>query len=596
MKSLFKVSSVQYLFVAENAPHRAIVVSDCSGNYQLHAVDFESGFHRQVTRKKGGAIFGSISKNGEYIYWLDDKDGEEHGHFVRVHFLGGRQKDITPQMKPYFSYSIHTSLDNEVMCFTVAEQTKNKVFGVHKKGNDYETFEIYSSNFSLSDVICSQDGKNACVVETDVKTNQSTYLLLSIADKKVIARFEFFDNGEPLAFSKDKNEPTALFHVKIRDWQRPVLYNFVKNRVLEIKHLDFKGDVWVTKWDEEDNEMILCDVYKAEQKKYKYNTKTKELIPIRPQTGIFNFHFNSTVCLKDKTLIFRWSDFNTSPRLIKIGAPYYKKWQEIKEWSGEISTKYKIENILVRSSGGEKVQMWVVRPKSTSKNIPFIIDIHGGPHGVNMDDFSPEAQAWLLKGFGFCTINYSGSISFGKKFEKKIFGNPGHFEVEDIVSARNWLVKNEYADQNNIILHGWSWGGYLTLLALGKYPKLWSGGVAGASVADCIMNYEDSPAYFKALDEGLFSGTPKTAREKYVKSSPVTYIQNIEASLFIIHGENDVRCPPRQIRHFASELEKLNKDFKLEWYKSGHVGDFTNTALRIKNMKMMVNFVVGIKK
>jgi dipeptidyl aminopeptidase/acylaminoacyl peptidase len=380
------------------------------------------------------------------------------------------------------------------------------------------------------------------------------------------------------------------------NWLRPILYNFAQKRIIEIRHDVFRGDVWVLRWDEDIEEMILCDVYQARQKLYRYNTRTQKITQIGPKIGGFNFHFNSAGRLGDGSLILKWHDFNTSPRLIRIRAPRYDKWNEITPWSGDVKSRYEVKSIWVSSSDGERVQMWVVRPRKTKKYLPFVIDIHGGPHGVTGDEFSPEAQIWLANGFGYCSVNYRGSIGFGKKFERKIYGNPGCWEVEDIVAARNWLIRKEYAEPNNIILYGWSWGGYVVLFALGKYPDLWRRGIAGAAIADCIMQYEDEPAYFKAWDQEIFRGTPKTARARYARSSPVTYVDRIQAPILLLHGKNDVRCPPRQIRYFVNKLKKLNKRISIEWFKSGHTGEFTDTSLRVKLMSKVLRFAAINKR
>ena len=73
------------------------------------------------------------------------------------------------------------------------------------------------------------------------------------------------------------------------------------------------------------------------------------------------------------------------------------------------------------------------------------------------------------------TLQSLGPITFGKDFQKTIQGNLGGPEVEDMLHARHWLVEQGIAKPNEIFLTGWSYGGYLTLQALGKHPELWAG-------------------------------------------------------------------------------------------------------------------------
>jgi dipeptidyl aminopeptidase/acylaminoacyl peptidase len=198
---------------------------------------------------------------------------------------------------------------------------------------------------------------------------------------------------------------------------------------------------------------------------------------------------------------------------------------------------------------------------------------------------------WLDQGYGYCTVNYRGSIGFGKDYERKIYGNPGFWEVEDVVAARAWLIEHADADSNNIIIAGWSWGGYVTLLALGKYPGLWKCGVAGTAIADCVMQYEDSPASFKAFDDEVFGGNPKNNPEVYKKSSPITYAPAFSAPILVIQGENDSRCTPRQMKHFESVLRSFGKNITVKWFSSGHVGEFSNTQTRVSNASASLDFI-----
>lgn len=85
---------------------------------------------------------------------------------------------------------------------------------------------------------------------------------------------------------------------------------------------------------------------------------------------------------------------------------------------------------------------------------------------------SLESQAWLDHGFAYLTVNYRSSTTFGREFQEQIWGNPGHWEVEDMLAAHGWLVREGIARQDQVLLTGSSYGGYVTLLALGKRPNL----------------------------------------------------------------------------------------------------------------------------
>lgn len=593
IESLFTTVSVKYIFTADNLPYRAVVVSNIDGNYQLYAVDFVSGFKRQITSSTNGEIFGSISADGEYVYVLDQADGSEHGHFIKEPFTGGKRVDITPDSKNYFAYFATGSNDGSLVAFRAAVDDKNKVFAAKEDSGSYTAQELYETKNSLSEAVCSKSGDLICVGEMEASADGERLVFLTPDKVSQAKRSSLFPEIKPLAFSqKDKNKLLTIG--RKGEWQRPFFYNISADEFFEVSHENFCGDVWVLHWDETLDRLIISDVYEAKQKLYSYSMKTNKLQRIGPETGSFNYHFNSMAVNAAGEMVVRWSDFNTSPRLVAIDVSRPKKWSEVPEWSGSISTNYDVEEVVAQSSDKEDVQAWVIRPQDTQAPLPFIVDIHGGPHGVTLNEFSSKAHVWLKNGFGYCAVNYRGSTSFGKEFERDIYGDPGYFETEDVVAVHNLLIDNDYAAPEQIILHGWSWGGYVTLLALGKYPNLWKGGVAGAAITDCMKQYQDEPAYFQSKDRERFRGTPESNREQYVRSSPVTYAEDIAAPILLIHGKNDVRCPPRQIKDFEKILKESQKSVEIEWFDSGHVGEFSNTDLGIRMMKRAVQFVKRI--
>ena len=190
---------------------------------------------------------------------------------------------------------------------------------------------------------------------------------------------------------------------------------------------------------------------------------------------------------------------------------------------------------------------------------PTILYTHGGPESVQTEEFSPEAQAWLDHGFAWLSINYRGSTTFGRAFQQQIWGNLGHWELEDMVAARDWLVREGIANPDQIFPSGWSYGGYLTLLALGRRPELWAGGMAGVAIADWAMLYEDSSETLKGYCSAMFGGTPAEKPEQYAASSPIADVEQVRAPLLIIQGRNDTRTPARPVEVYAERLRALGR-------------------------------------
>jgi dipeptidyl aminopeptidase/acylaminoacyl peptidase len=221
------------------------------------------------------------------------------------------------------------------------------------------------------------------------------------------------------------------------------------------------------------------------------------------------------------------------------------------------------------SSDGQQVQGWLSVPDGNG-SFPTIVHVHGGPEFAMTELYYPLGQMWVDHGFAFLTINYRGSTTFGREFLERIWGNVGYWEVEDMAAARDWLVREQIADPQAILVTGSSYGGYLTLQALGTKPALWTGGMAAIAVADWAIAQEDTTANLRGLRTARFGGTPEECPERYAKSSPLTYAKDVHAPVLIIQGRNDTRYPPRSVTVYEDKMKALGKEISVHWFDSGH--------------------------
>ena len=121
-----------------------------------------------------------------------------------------------------------------------------------------------------------------------------------------------------------------------------------------------------------------------------------------------------------------------------------------------------------------------------------------------------------------------------------------------------------------MVLAGWSWGGYIALLGLGRHPDRWISGIAGVPVADYVAAYEDEAPILQSLDRALLGGSPESAPELYAERSPITYADAVAAPVLIMAGENDSRCPIRQVWNYVGRLRTRGLVPEVYTYATGH--------------------------
>jgi dipeptidyl aminopeptidase/acylaminoacyl peptidase len=201
---------------------------------------------------------------------------------------------------------------------------------------------------------------------------------------------------------------------------------------------------------------------------------------------------------------------------------------------------------------------------------PTVFRVHGGPSGVDADAFTPGAQAWVDHGYAVVMVNYRGSSGYGKQWQDAIVGKPGYRELEDIAAIRDHLVAGGIADPGRVILHGGSWGGYLTLLGVGTQPELWSLGISSVPLASLRDHYHEQGEVLQAYWRSLFGGTPETLGKDLDDIDPIAHVDRIKVPVFVLVGDNDPRCPLEQVLTYVKALETAGVAHELYRYDAGH--------------------------
>jgi len=138
-------------------------------------------------------------------------------------------------------------------------------------------------------------------------------------------------------------------------------------------------------------------------------------------------------------------------------------------------------------------------------------------------------------------------------------------------------------------MEGGSWGGYLTLLALGTQPERWAAGVAIVPVADYVTAFADEMEPLRDFDRALFGGSPDELPDRYRESSPITYVDQVRAPVLVMAGENDPRCPIQQINNYLDRLVARGAEHSVYRYDAGH-GSLVVAEL-VKQTAIAVDFV-----
>jgi dipeptidyl-peptidase 4 len=192
----------------------------------------------------------------------------------------------------------------------------------------------------------------------------------------------------------------------------------------------------------------------------------------------------------------------------------------------------------------------VFRP-ATKAAAALIVDVYGGPHYQAVTNswaltVNLRAQLLAAQGFVVMQVDNRGSARRGVAFETALAQNMGDIEVRDQVDGVRWLQKRGIADLTQVGIYGWSYGGYLTAMALVKARDVFTVGVAGAPVTS-----------WDGYDTGYterYMGTPASNPEGYRGSSVITHVDQLHGKLLLVHGMLDENV---HFRHSARLMQAL---------------------------------------
>ncbi len=596
-KQRFRVERILWSALAEERPDRGLAVSNRSGRYQLYAWEVPTGQLRQLTDRPEGIVFGFIDSHGRHIYYLDDRDGNEIGHLVRVPFGGGEPEDTSPDLPPYSTYGGVISATGNQLAFTRADPSGFTLTAIDlgANGEMSEPRVLFRSGRVVSPPVLSPQGDLAVVASAERSTMQH-YTLLAFDTRGGERVAELWD-GEgtsveagPFARRAATNGEARLVGTTNRSgFTRPLIWSprGGERRDLHVDELD--GDVAPLDWSHDGDRLLLLQTSRAQRRLWIYDVAGDALHQLDHPPG---FYGSGTYFAPDGEIFATWEDATSPTRVIALD-PETGALRRTVLAAGETAPGRPWRAVSFASTDGQEIQGWLGVPEGEGP-FPTILNTHGGPESVQTEEFFPEAQTWLDHGFAWLSINYRGSTTFGRAFQQQIWGNLGHWELEDMVAARDWLVREGIAHPEQIFPSGWSYGGYLTLLALGRRPELWAGGMAGVAVADWAMLYEDSSETLRGYCSAMFGGTPAEKPEQYAASSPMADVERVRAPLLIIQGRNDSRTPARPVEVYTERLRALGKTVELEWFETGHLGGFADIDLGIAHQERMLRFAQAV--
>lgn len=232
----------------------------------------------------------------------------------------------------------------------------------------------------------------------------------------------------------------------------------------------------------------------------------------------------------------------------------------------------KSQVVTYKSFDGTLISAVVTMPANLKRegSNPAIVIPHGGPTGQTQDGYSRYATAFASRGYVVIQPNFRGSTGYGKAFQQANYKDLGGGDLKDTIAAKAFLVATGYVDAKRVGIFGGSYGGFMTLMAIGRTPDEFAAAVQWYGIINWRTMYRDQDERLKAFQRGLL-GTPDSDPKVYDAASPLTYIKAAKAPLLTIQGDNDIRVPRGQAQEVNDILKAKGNVVETIFYPAeGH--------------------------
>jgi dipeptidyl aminopeptidase/acylaminoacyl peptidase len=497
--------------------------------------------------------------NGFVVYAMDDK-GDENFHLKRVDLKSGEVKDLTPFPK------VRSEIIDDL-----ADVSETDVLITLNKRNP-EVFDAFRLNVATGEMkmVAQNPGKvdrwitdHAGVIRAATQTDGVNASLLTRPDEKtpfkivlttnfreaVNAQFYTFDNKNLYATSNIGRDKAAV--VTIDPSNGKELEKLYENPDVDVEALAYSKKRKVVTF-------AAFDTWKTERKFFDQQSEAMYKTLAEKLPG-YEVEVVANDKAEDKFIVMASNDRSPGSRnLFDAKTGTLTKLVDVAPWLKE-SELAPMKPVEYKSRDGLTIHAYLTLPLGReAKNLPVVINPHGGPWFRDTWGFNPEVQFLANRGYAVLQMNFRGSTGYGRKFWEASFKQWGQAMQDDITDGVQWLIKQGIADPKRVAIYGGSYGGYATLAGVAFTPDLYAAAVDYVGVANMFTFMKTIPPYWKPFLDMFHEmvGDPEKDKAMMEAVSPVMHADKIKTPLFVAQGAHDPRVNKDESDQMVAALKK----------------------------------------
>lgn len=517
----------------------------------------------RITNVTARDISGFFWGNDNTILYARDKDGDENFHLFSVDKTGKNEKDLTPFDKVRCNI-VDELYDSDTDILIELNNRLPEVFDVYRLNFETGEMALAAENpGNVSTWLSDHEGKIRAALATD-GVNASILFRENESDQfRVIITTNFKESLRPMFFTFDNKYVYAASNVG-RDKSAIIKYDIASGKEMEIIFEHPEVDLNHLAYSKK-RKVLTAISYTTWKQERKFLDKEVENIFKRLEKELKGYEIAITDVSKEEDIfiIRTYSDRSLgSYYIFDKNTDVLTKITDVSPWINE-NEMCEVKPITYTSRDGFTIHGYLTLPKEREhKNLPVVVNPHGGPWHRDDWGYNPEVQFLANRGFAVLQMNFRGSTGYGRKFWEASFKQWGKTMQDDITDGVEWLIEQGIADRKRIAIYGASYGGYATLAGLTFTPDLYAAGVDYVGVSNLFTFMKSVPPYWTPFLKMLYEmvGNPEEDQELMTAVSPVFHVDKIKAPLFVAQGRQDPRVNVNESDQMVEALKKRGID------------------------------------
>ncbi|MBR5784736.1 MAG: S9 family peptidase [Bacteroidales bacterium] len=576
-------------------------------NYYIYDIEkntFEmisqNGKQRLTTFSPDGTMVAFVRDNNIYIIDLQTKEEKQITFDGKINSIINGTTDWVYEEEFGITQGFYWSPDSKKIAFYRFDESMVKEYTMQMWG------ELYPNNYKFKYPKAGEKNSTVDVLIYDLPTQKITKLDIGSENDQYIPRIKWTTDANSLAImrmNRWQNEMEILL-ANATNGQLSTIYTEKDSSYIDVP------DVWnflsdgknflITSEKDGYNHIYLCsisgntvkqvttgnyDVVKIngiDEKNKKIYYTSKESSPINSDLYVINFDGKKKTKLSDKLgtysasfsngckyYISNFTDANTPP----IYSIHNAKGKELVMLQNNSDLEHKMKEFgneekefgTFKTSENVELNYYMVKPANfdSTKRHPIFFYVYGGPGSQQVvNRYGGSDYYWhrmlAQKGYVVICIDGRGTGGRGSNFKKVTYKELGKYECVDVIEAAKYFGKQPWADESRIGIFGWSFGGYLSSLAILKGNDVFKTAIAVAPVTTW--------RYYNTIYTERFLRRPQENAQGYDENSPINFANNLKGNYLIIHGTGDDNVHFQNALDMISALQKEGKEFDMHIY------------------------------